>query len=420
MTRDTEFSSNFRNTFVIFARMPSVRMRQLLRVFPVAVAIALIVPAMAPTVVQAQSVDGQRQKVEDIVDELERLEEQANALAEDYVEAIDTKTQLDAEIVEAEARVAAKEAELTALRGNLSEMALRSFVGGGAAPLGPLFEDSANLNDVLQRDELARVALSAGDVTSDELDALVSDLEDERADLAAKREQADQLAESLVAAQERTEQQTDDYEAARTEAEQTLGKLIAEEEARRAAESLRQMQAQAAQLAAQQPGNQASQANQAANSGGSGNSGGGGGGGGGGTTTGGTTQSGGGETHAAAPAVSSRSGIAISAAMAQQGVPYRFAASSPGVAFDCSGLTAYAWGQAGVGLPHQSRAQYASVPHVSQGEAQPGDLLFYYSPISHVGIYLGGGQLVHAPNSGSFVNVAAVNWGKVTGVGRPG
>ena len=67
-------------------------MRQLLRVFPVAVAIALIVPAMAPTVVQAQTVDGQRQKVEDIVDELERLEEKSNQLAEEYVEAIDTKT----------------------------------------------------------------------------------------------------------------------------------------------------------------------------------------------------------------------------------------------------------------------------------------------------------------------------------------
>ena len=50
----------------------------------------------------------------------------------------------------------------------------------------------------------------------------------------------------------------------------------------------------------------------------------------------------------------------------------------------------------------------------------PGDLLFYYSPISHVGIYLGGGQIVHAPNTGSVVNVASVNWSKVSGVGRPG
>ena len=326
-------------------------MRQLLRVFPVAVAIALIVPAMAPTVVQAQSVDGQRQKVEDIVDELERLEEQANQLAEEYVEAIDTKAQLDAEIVEAEARVAAKEAELTELRGSLSEMALRSFVGGGAAPLGPLFEDSANLNDVLQRDELARVALSAGDVTSDELDALVSDLEDERADLAAKREQADQLAESLVAAQERTEQQTDDYEAARTRSRA---------DPRRTDRGGRGPSRRGIAPPDAGPGGRARPPGEPGEPGveqwNSGSGGGGGGGGGGGATTpSASTQSGGGETHAAAPAVSSRSGIAIQAAMAQQGVPYRFAASSPGVAFDCSGLTAYAWAQAGVGLPHQSR-----------------------------------------------------------------
>ena len=106
--------------------------------------------------------------------------------------------------------------------------------------------------------------------------------------------------------------------------------------------------------------------------------------------------------------------------MTQLGVPYQFARPARGSAFDCSGLTSWAWGQAGVGLPHQSAAQYGSVAHVPVEAAQPGDLLFYYSPISHVGIYLGDGQLVHAPNSGSTVTVASVNWGKVTGVGRPG
>ena len=54
-------------------------------------------------------------------------------------------------------------------------------------------------------------------------------------------------------------------------------------------------------------------------------------------------------------------------------------------------------------LPHQSRAQYASLPHVPTDQAQPGDLLFFYSPISHVSMYLGGGQQVHAPNSGAVV-----------------
>ena len=58
-------------------------------------------------------------------------------------------------------------------------------------------------------------------------------------------------------------------------------------------------------------------------------------------------------------------------------------------------------------------------PVLVQG-AQPGDLLFFYSPISHVSVYLGGGQQVHAPNTGSHVKIGSVNWGKVSGVGRPG
>ncbi len=87
-----------------------------------------------PTVVDAQSVDQQRQRVEDIVDELERLEERARQLGEDYNEAIDTKSQLDVEITDAEARIAEQEAELDQLRANLADMALRSFVGGGSGP----------------------------------------------------------------------------------------------------------------------------------------------------------------------------------------------------------------------------------------------------------------------------------------------
>ncbi|NQY57912.1 MAG: C40 family peptidase [Ilumatobacteraceae bacterium] len=394
-------------------------MRSFLRVLPIAAIVSVVVPMMAPASVAASPVDQQRDRVESIVDELERLEERARLIGEQYVEALDSKSQLDDEIVEAEQRVAEKEAELERLRGNLGEMALRSFVGGGAAPLGPLFEDSANLNDALQRDELARVALSVGNVTSDELDQLVADLEDERDDLDQKRSQAEALAASLVDAQEETERLTSEYQQARVDAEARLGELIVEEEARRAAESAARLRAE---VAAQ------SQANSGGGGGGGSTGGGGSGGGstggnssGGGSTGGSTTASSGGSAApAAAPAVSSRSGIAVQAALGQQGVPYRYATSNPGVSFDCSGLTAYAWGQAGVGLPHQSRMQYASVPHVSKSQAQPGDLIFFYSPISHVSIYLGGGQHIHAPNTGSVVSIGNVNWNKVTGVGRPG
>ena len=391
-------------------------LKQLLRGFPVALAVTFAVPAVFPTVIEAQSVDQQRQKVEDIVDELERLEERARVLGEGYVEAIDTKSQLDVEITDAEARIAEQEAELSRLRSSLADMALRSFVGGGSVPLGPLFEDSDNINDAVKRDELARVALSAGDVTTDELDALVDDINDEKDALDRKLDQADQLAASLTDAQSETERLTSEYTQARADAEATLGRLIAEEEQRRAEESARQVREQAA-AASRAASNSSS--NSSSNSGGSssnsGNS----------STSSSSgsssgassSGSGGGST---APAVSSRSGIAVQAALAQRGTPYRYAASSPGVAFDCSGLTAYAWGQAGVGLPHQSRAQYASTPRVSKDSAQAGDLLFFYSPISHVSIYLGNGTQVHAPNTGSVVSIASVNWGKVVGVGRPG
>jgi peptidoglycan DL-endopeptidase CwlO len=110
----------------------------------------------------------------------------------------------------------------------------------------------------------------------------------------------------------------------------------------------------------------------------------------------------------------------VSAALSQQGVPYRFAASTPGVAFDCSGLTAWAWAQAGVSLPHQSLLQYLALPHVPVESAQPGDLLFFHTPISHVTVYVGNGTMVQAPSSNSVVQLARVNWGNVVAVGRPG
>jgi peptidoglycan DL-endopeptidase CwlO len=96
---------------------------------------------------------------------------------------------------------------------------------------------------------------------------------------------------------------------------------------------------------------------------------------------------------------------AIDAAMAQRGKPYVWAAGGPG-SFDCSGLTSYAFRAAGVALPHSSRLQAQLGKAVSRDELQPGDLVFFYRPVSHVGIYIGNGQMVHAPTSGDVVKVA--------------
>ncbi len=86
------------------------------------------------------------------------------------------------------------------------------------------------------------------------------------------------------------------------------------------------------------------------------------------------------------------------------GAPYRWGASGPN-AFDCSGFTSFVYSQVGVSLPHSSRAQYGVGEKVSRADLQPGDLVFFGSPIHHVGIYVGGGQYIHAPRTGDVVRI---------------
>jgi cell wall-associated NlpC family hydrolase len=105
-----------------------------------------------------------------------------------------------------------------------------------------------------------------------------------------------------------------------------------------------------------------------------------------------------------ASGVSGRAGIALKYALQQIGDRYVFGAAGM-VTWDCSGLTMRAYQSAGVSLPHSSAAQSRMGKKVSFNSLKPGDLLFYGRPVSHVGIYLGGGKMVHAPRSGSRVKV---------------
>ncbi|WP_245160846.1 C40 family peptidase [Blastococcus sp. CT_GayMR16] len=99
---------------------------------------------------------------------------------------------------------------------------------------------------------------------------------------------------------------------------------------------------------------------------------------------------------------------AVDTALAQVGDPYVWGAGGPN-AFDCSGLTQYAYSAAGVSLPHSSSSQSQMGMAVSRSELQPGDLVFFYSPVSHVGMYIGNGQMVHASTSGQPVKVASLD-----------
>ncbi len=113
----------------------------------------------------------------------------------------------------------------------------------------------------------------------------------------------------------------------------------------------------------------------------------------------------------------------MQAAYSALGVPYKWGGDNPDDGFDCSGLTMWSWAQAGISLPHSSSAQYASIPHVSKDALQPGDLLFFYQPISHVAMYVGNNQMIQATHPGSVVSLSTIDsywWAVYSGAGRPG
>lgn len=109
---------------------------------------------------------------------------------------------------------------------------------------------------------------------------------------------------------------------------------------------------------------------------------------------------------------------AVRYAMAQVGKPYCYGGAGPSC-YDCSGLTMMAWRQGGVSLPHSSSAQYSVGRRISASELQPGDLIFRYSPISHVSMYIGNGQQVSATHTGDYVRVQSASNPNIVGYARP-
>ncbi|MFN5605349.1 MAG: C40 family peptidase, partial [Actinomycetes bacterium] len=192
----------------------------------------------------------------------------------------------------------------------------------------------------------------------------------------------------------------EEYTALKAKAERELGEALAKERARRAAAAAAAARAQANALAASRAsGSPASTT---------------------GSSSGGTNVSRPRFDPSSIPASSSRGAMAVAAARSQIGVKYVKNAATENEAFDCSGLTMWAWQQAGVSLPHQSRRQFSSSPRIPVEYIEPGDLIFFYNPITHVGIYVGDGMMVDAPGVGRSVRLTAVSWNKVVGVTRPG
>jgi cell wall-associated NlpC family hydrolase len=358
-----------------------------------AVAIGGVVVLGAPDA-GSQSIEDKRQEAEQVAARIAELEAEHATLEEDARVATDELAEAEARVAEVQSELADLEAERDARSDELATYSVDAYVGGPAQDevAAILESDSADLPVRLgylgtvagDRNQLLEELAAAEEEVEIRADEL-ADAQAEAEALVQEIEQSRSAAEAAIAEQRQIEQSLD----------AEIATLVAEQQA-------------AAAAAAQAEAEQAAAAAAAGGGGGGGGEGGGGGGGGGGYFPG------------PPPAVSPGAAGAVQAARSQIGVPYQWGGSSPSTGFDCSGLTSWAWAQAGRSIPRTSRAQYAGTRRVSLSELQPGDLVFYGSPIYHVGLYSGGGMMVDAPSSGRTVNERSIYAvGTPVGAGRP-
>jgi cell wall-associated NlpC family hydrolase len=117
------------------------------------------------------------------------------------------------------------------------------------------------------------------------------------------------------------------------------------------------------------------------------------------------------------PTANTVGGQALQAALSKRGDPYVWGAAGPG-AFDCSGLVVWAYAQEGIALPHDTGDLWNSGVHIPRNDLEPGDLVFFFADISHVGIYIGDGMMIDAPDFGETVHVQPVFWSDYVGAVR--
>jgi cell wall-associated NlpC family hydrolase len=302
-----------------------------------------------------------RQAAQLVADASQRLE----VLSEQVNEAREVLAQQQQAAASAHEAVAQSRVQLDALDGQIRQVARSAYTGT---------DESLATLDLLMTSESAEDFVSSLSML-DQIAGHTTGVLDEVSDAAAAAEQAEAEAD-----------------AARASAQQTLDDLSAQEDELEA--DVAEYQRQYAELTAAQQ-QQVTQAEE--------------------VHTGQAVA----PASVARPAAASGSAqAAVDTALAQVGDRYVFGAGGPD-AFDCSGLTQYAYAAAGISLPHSSRMQSQMGTAVSRAELQPGDLIFYYSPVSHVSMYIGNGQMVHASTSSQPVKVVSVDsMGGITAMRR--
>ena len=329
--------------------------------------------------------------VEKAREELARIHQESSALDQELIEAHDRAQQAEAKLKTITADLQTQETKVATLADEMGDVASHQMRNDSFSVTAQLLTsgDSDNF--------LSGLATYQSEL--DRANAGVQQLQLDQAKLATLRQDA-AATEAVVKKEVETKTAlAKEFEAKEAEAQRVYDRLSEEERQRLAAiEAEREAAAAAAQAAAEARTAAAASTSRSRE----------------------TTSSS--STETSAPVVdgntSDRVQGAINAAMAKVGSRYVWGTSGPDT-FDCSGLTSYAYRQVGITLSRSSKAQYSGAGRkVSLSEIKPGDLVFYYSPVSHVALYIGGGKIVHAANPRSGVNVAGLNSMPITGVRR--
>lgn len=327
-----------------------------------------------------------------LANQIQVQSQQLAALSEKYDEAVIRVGQLDQQVAQTRAQINQTKDRVSADQTNLRAQALDDYTSGGAdSGLEQLFTPGGERSSVIS--EYQQVASSNVANAIDRLNRAEATLNSQESQLQATETQAQGALNAAQTAKQGAQTELANQQATLSKVKGRIATLVAQEQAAAAA-------AQAAAFRQRVAAQAAAQAAQAA-------------------ATAGSGVSAGAGTNIPPP--SAGGGAAVAAAMSQVGVPYVWAGATPGQGFDCSGLTMWAWGRAGVSLPHSAAAQYADTEHVPLSDLEPGDLLFYDEggTIGHVTMYIGGGQMVQAPETGESVEVTGIWSNGLVGAGRP-
>ncbi|GAC1518228.1 MAG: C40 family peptidase [Acidimicrobiales bacterium] len=369
------------------------------RLAAAALVVSLLVPfALSGGAAGADTVGDRRAQAQRLAAQLDALTQRSSQLVEAYNQAHLRLDQLNTKLDAAKAALGMTDGQLNGARSRVRDMAVESYMqGGGVKQLSLLIPSSSN--EIGVRSTYVK-SVTAN--TNDAVDALHQahvELSHLQGTLVSAQADAAKAVAALQASQKQAADAEASTRAAYASAQAQLGEaVLAQAVADQTAASQARIERQIAAGHDPLPVRLVAQSSPSRSSSGS-------------TGSGSSTGSGGATAPAASssspPPPSSGAQAAIAEAQRQLGKPYVYGGSGPDN-YDCSGLTAWAWGHAGHSLPHSAADQYYGTTHVSVSQLQPGDLVFWGNPPHHVGIYVGNGQMINALHSGTNVRYESI------------